>query len=390
MNVPEYDIDFYSDEVIQNPFPHYRRMRELGPVVWLPKLENFALTQHQQVRDALRNSELFISGKGVAADQFGCDFLQGNTVASDEPKHSELRNAMAPPLLPGSLSSIREEVQETANQLIDNLLQRDSFDAVADLARHLPLTIVRDMVGLPDFAQDKMLKWAGAAFDVLGMQNERGKNALGAIAEMRNFIETDATPDKLKEGSWTRRIHELVDEGALPCEHAAYAIRDYINPSLDTTISATGELIYQLATNPDQWKVLKKNPTLIHKAINEAVRLSTPIRSFTRHASRDVEIEGVNIPMGSRVMMLFGSANRDEKAFPNPDMFDLRRNNSHHVGFGSGSHMCVGIYLAILEMEAILKAMIPRVSEIRVGQTSVAMNNTIRAYASIETIFVEN
>ena len=172
-SIPVFEQDLYADEFILDPHPGYKAMRELGAVVWLPSLGNFALTHHREVQTALRDHRTFISGDGVAADQFGCDFLQGNTVASDGQKHTELRQAMAPPMLPGELGSIAPAVQTAANQLIEDLLKRKTFDAITDLAQHLPLTIVRDMVGLPDFGQQKMLQWAAAAFDVLGIQNER-------------------------------------------------------------------------------------------------------------------------------------------------------------------------------------------------------------------------
>lgn len=385
--VPSYNVDFYSDDFITDPVPHYANMRALGPVVWLPQLSNYALTRHADVRAALRNHTVFISSKGVAGDQFGCDFLQGNTVASDEPRHSELRRAMAPPLLPGALGSLEEPIQKSADRLIETLLSRRQFDAIADLARHLPMTIVRDQVGLPDFGQENMLRWAAAAFDVLGVQNERGRAALGAIAEMRTFIERDATPNKLKIGSWTHRIHALVEAGQLPCEHAAFAIRDYINPSLDTTISATGELIYQLAHNPGQWEALKLDPSKINHAVNEAVRLGTPIRSFTRQTAITVDVGGTTLPAGARVMMLFASANRDEDVFPDPNAFRLDRNPADHLGFGSGIHMCVGMHLAQLEMAALLRAMIPRVRKITINHSTRAMNNTISAFASLATQF---
>lgn len=382
-----YEEDLFSDAVIQNPWPSYARMRDLGPVIWLPGLGNYALARHREVQAALRDHDTFISADGVAADKFGCDFLQGNTVASDGARHNSLRRAMAQPMLPGALAAIRPRVQQQADQLIDALVARDSFDAVADLARHLPLSIVREMVGLPEFGQDKMLQWAAAAFDVLGVQNCRGKRALPVIAQMREFITRDATRENLKDGSWTHRIHELVDQGQLSPELAPFAIRDYINPSLDTTISATAELIYQLARNPDQWEKLKQHPELLNNAVNEAVRLGTPIRMFSRHTSRDVDIAGVTIPGGSRVMMLFASANRDERRFADPDKFDVSRDAKDHVGFGSGVHMCVGMHLAQLEMEAILHAMITRVGSIVTEAPQVKLNNTICAFSALPCRF---
>lgn len=385
--VPEYDVDFYSDDFIRDPHSHYAEMRALGPVVYLPRLDNYALTQHAVVQNALRDHKRFSSAKGVAGDSFGSDHLQGNTVASDPPRHTTLRQAMAPPLLPGALEEIRPEVERVAANLIEGLIERDVFDAIEDLSRHLPLKIVTEMVGLPDFGQGNMLKWAGAAFDVLGAQNERGKRGLEAITEMREFISGKVTPDTLKQGSWTHRVLELVEKGQLEAELAPFAIRDYINPSLDTTISATGQLIWQLSQNPDQWDKVRNNPDLSGNAVNEAVRLGTPIRCFSRRTTEIIDIDGVEIPMDARVMMLYASANRDERVFKNPNQFDVTRNPKHHLGFGSGIHMCIGMHLAQLEMISLLKAMIPRVARISVGKSQIALNNTIAAFATLPTTF---
>ena len=171
----------------------------------------------------------------------------------------------------------------------------------------------------------------------------------------------------LKPGSWTRRLFDLVREGALPAELAPVSMRDYLNPSLDTTISATGQLIWQLGRNPDQWALLRSRPDFARNAANEAVRMASPVRSFSRHTARSVELGGAVIPQGARVMMVFASANRDERVFERPDDFDITRNPRHHLGFGSGIHMCVGMHLAQMEMIALLEAMIPRVEAIEVG-----------------------
>jgi len=386
-SAPEYDVDFYSDDFIRDPHSHYAAMRLLGPVVYLPKLDNYALTQHAVVQNALRDHVRFTSAKGVAGDEFGSNHLQGNSVASDPPRHTKLRRAMAPPLLPGALDDIKPEVERVAAALIEGLLARGEFDAIEDLSRHLPLAIVTDMVGLPDFGQENMLKWAGAAFDVLGVQNERGQRGLEAISEMRAFISGKISLETLKPGSWTYRVLELVEKGQLDAELAPFAIRDYINPSLDTTISATGQLIWQLSQNPDQWDHLRDNPDLCINAVNEAVRLGTPIRSFTRRTTDAIEIADVEIPKDARVMMLYASANRDERVFKNPAQFDVTRNPKDHLGFGSGIHMCIGMHLAQLEMVSLLKAMIPKVGKITVGKSEVALNNTIAAFEKLPTTF---
>jgi len=315
MNCPSDPVSLYDDDVIREPWPHYARLRYKGPVVWLESLGNYAFTQYNVVRDGLRDNETFVSGQGVAADDFGCNFQRGNVVSSDPPRHTAIRQAILPPVKMDSIELQRPGIQAEADRIVDACLAKGRFDAITDLAQPLPLTVVRDLVGLPDFGRDNMLKWASAAFDMQGVQNQRGKAAQAVIAEMREFVVKEATPDNLKPGSWTHRICTMAQNGDLDPELMPFAMRDYINPSLDTTISAIGHLIYHVGSDPSTWEKLRADPSLAVNAAHEAVRIGTPIRSFSRHTSRAVEVCGIALPKGARVMMLYASANRDETVF---------------------------------------------------------------------------
>jgi len=386
--VPVYDADFYSDEFILDPLPRYAAMRALGPVIWMARHGNFALSRYHEVRDALRNHRVFSSASGVAADQFGCDFMKGNTIASDPPFHDLMRGTMIAPLSPGAIETIRPRIEHAAEILIDDLVERGSFDAIQDLARHLPLTIVTELVGLPEDGRENMLKWAAGGFDIFGVQNERGQRGVETVKDMRQYILTKATPDRLKPGSWTWRIFELAARDKIPREMCPLLVRDYIGPSLDTTIAATGQLIYQLGRNPEQFERLREDPRLIPNASNEAVRLGSPIRSLTRTVASNFETGGGVLPAGSRVMMVYASANRDEQKFENPDQFDVTRSGADHLGFGNGIHMCAGMRLARLEMDSILRALVARVARIEVDEPTIALNNTICAFATLPVTFV--
>ena len=138
-------------------------------------------------------------------------------------------------------------------------------------------------------------------------------------------------------------------------------MRDYIPPSLDTTISTIGFAAYYFAKHPDQWDLVRRDPTLIPNALEEVVRLATPIRAFSRYVAHDVEVAGTRIPEASRVMMIYASANRDEDVFPDPDRFDVTRNVRKHVGFGHGVHACMGMHLARLEMRRLFEALVTKV-----------------------------
>ncbi len=384
MDCPSDPVNLYDDDVIRDPWPHYARLRAKGPVVWMEALGNFAFTQYETVRNGLRDHTTFISGDGAAADDFGCQFQRGNTVASDPPRHTTLRETISPPLMRDKIEQLRPQIQSVANEIVGSCADKGEFDAITDLAQPLPLAIVRDLVGLPDFGRENMLKWAGAAFDMQGIQNDRGKSACAKIKEMQTFVARDLTPDKLKPGSWTHRIGKLVSAGEIDPDLAPFAIRDYINPSLDTTISAIGHLIYHVGRDPGTWERLKADHSLANNAAHEAVRIGTPIRSFCRHTAKPVEVNGHIIPDGARVMMLYASANHDETMFPDADRFDIgRRNARRHLGFGAGIHMCAGMHLAVLEIECLIMAMIDQIPSWQVGEPTVAMNNTICAFAHL-------
>ena len=383
---PLYEGDFYSNEFIADPYPHYAAMRALGPVIYMTELGNYAITRYAEVRETLRNHAVFSSAKGVAADQAGCEFLRGangNVLSSDPPEHDVLRGLVAAPLLPGALEALRGRIEEEAERLVGRLLLRDQFDGIADLAHHLPLTIVTELVGLPDRGRENMLHWAASTFDLIGIQNERGRAALGTLKEMRQYLATEAVPGRLKPGSWIGRLYDLADSGHISSEMCPLLMRDYIGPSLDTTIAATGQLLFQLGRNPAQWNLIRRDPSLIPGAVNEAVRLGSPIRTFSRTLTQDIVLNGHSLPAGARVMVLFASANRDERRFPDPDRFDPTRPGTLHVGFGHGIHQCVGMHLARLEMESLLKAMAGRVTAFEVGEPELVVNNTIHGFAKL-------
>jgi cytochrome P450 len=386
--VPNYDCDFYSDNFIKNPFQHYAEMRALGPVVYIPKLNNYAITQYNALKEALINYNSLVSGLGIASDEIGCKFVKGQIVSSDPPVHKVMRKAMLPPLMPQALKQVIPDIKKASDKLINELIIKEEFDSVSDLAQYLPLSIVRDLVGLPDFGKENMLKWAAASFNVLGIQNERGRKGAQEIIELRKFISGELHLNNVKAKSWIERILKMIDTGSLEETLGNRLIRDYINPSLDTTISAISHLIYLLSKNNFEWRKLQQNPKLLKNTVNEAIRLGSPIRSFSRIAIKNLEIEEYIIPKNSRVMMVFASANRDEKVYENPNKFSINRNFKEHLGFGHGIHSCVGMHLAQIEMISLLEAMLPLVKKIETKEPEIALNNTIYGFSKLPTKFI--
>ena len=161
---------------------------------------------------------------------------------------------------------------------------------------------------------------------------------------------------------------------------------DYLGPSLDTTISAIATAVWLFAKNPDQWDMVRENPRLMHSAVNEVLRYDPPIQGFSRYVARDVDMDGVLLPAGSRAIVFYGAANRDERKYPDPDRFDVLRRPGDHLGFGAGPHACVGMNLARIEMVALFTALAERVRRFTILEEKAIPNNVLRGFKVLQVV----
>ncbi len=381
---PVCDIDFYAESTIADPATAYHSMLSAGPVVWLEKNQMYAICGHSELVASLRNHECFSSAKGVSVDDEINKFLIGSSLNSDPPQHDVSRSITFAPLSPKNLRHIKERIETEAETIVDKLVVKGEFDAASELAPYLPLTIVRDLVGLGPNGKDKMLEWGAATFELMGWPGERRNKAIENLKQLRGFLEDPDTLDNLSDNGWARRAIKLGIDGGMEPARAAELMRDYIAPSLDTTISAIGYAIMLFARNPDQWQKLRDNRDLVRNAIEEVVRLNTPIRAFTRYVTKDVEVAGTTLKKSSRVLMVYGAANRDPLRFPEPNTFDIERKTIGHVGFGQGVHACLGMNLARLEIASLLNSLADQVQQFTLNGPVVAgVNSTIHSLASV-------
>lgn len=383
---PSSDVELFDDAAIRNPYPLYRMLRDLGPVVWLERYDVWAIPRYHDVHAVLANHRVFSSARGVAINPaVNARVVQPervNSLISDPPLHDAIRRVSSRPLTPAALKSVQPVIADRARKLVDDLCARSSFDGMRDVAQVLPLSVVAELVGLPDHGRESMLRWASATFDAMGPANDRGAAAFAPLAELYAFCETEAIPGRLKADGWADRIYQAAAAGEMELERCPGTIREYIGPSLDTTIFATGHLLYLLGRHPEQWALLKQDPSLISAAINEALRIETPVRAFTRYVVEDTAVSDVILPEGARVCVLYGSANRDERRWEEPERFDIGRRNNAHVAFGTGIHTCAGMHLARMEITELMLALLKRVDSFEVGEPEIEMNNILRGFAS--------
>jgi cytochrome P450 len=383
---PTSDVDIYSDENILSPYETYRALRDQAPAVWLDCYGVWALSRYRDVYAALHDHETFSSAKGIALCDEVNQMLIGNSVATDPPEHDRIRAITAPQMSNRALKNYQEMFAQEAAALVDELCERGTFDAVTDFAERFPSSLVPDLLGWPHDGRAHLYDWASAVFNAIGPMNDRTIAGLPALQEMGEFTHKVATTDgALTEGSWGAELVAKARAGEISDQLLPSLIIDYLAPSLDTTKSALGSVLLLLGSNPDQWKQVREDRALIPGAFNEVLRYEAPIRGFYRVVTKDVTHDGATIPADSRVLVLYASANRDERFWENADTFDVtRKNAAGHMGFGHGVHSCLGMGLARMEANALLTALADRVETIEVGEPTWGLNNTIRGLESLE------
>lgn len=377
-------VDIYSLEALADPYPIYDDLREGGPVAYLEKLGMYALTRFDHVQDALKTPEVFSSGQGVMMNDAMNEATRDIMLCADGERHSHMRRLFQRPLMPKSLLDIKDQITQMAEELVERLVAQGSFDAVADLAHYLPITIISRLVGLPEEGRQNMMRWAADGFDCFGPMTPRLEQAFASVQDSVAYIRENNHPGKVKPGSWTDQLHQTAKAAGLPPEAAVMMGLDYMGPSLDTTIFAISSGVALFAQNPGEWDKLRDDPSLLPSAINEIIRVESPIQGFSRVTTMEHAFDGVTIPAQRRVIVLYGAANRDPRKWDMPERFLIDRPQHHdQLGFGRGSHTCAGSNLAKLEMTAIFSALITRVARFEAGEGTRAVNSVLRGYTHL-------
>jgi hypothetical protein len=287
-------------------------------------------------------------------------------------------------LSPAVMKRIRDRFVAAAEAKVDELLQRGSFDAVADLAEAYPLSVFPDAVGLKVDGREHLLPYAGVVFNAFGPPNELRQTAIERSAPHQAYVAEQCQRDNLAPGGFGACIHAFADKGDITAAEAPLLVRSLLSAGLDTTVYGVGAAVYCLARFPEQMARLRADPSLARNAFEEAVRLESPVQTFFRTTTRDVEIGGCRVGEGEKVLMFLAAANRDPRRWSDADSYDITRKTSGHVGFGSGIHMCVGQLVARLEGEAILSALARKVASVAIsGPVKRRYNNTLRGLESM-------
>lgn len=387
-DAPVSDVDPFSYDVLEDPLPFQADLREAGPVVYLEKYDVYAMGRYAEVHAALTDWQTFQSAAGVGLSNFRYEKPwrpPSLLLEADPPHHDAPRAILSKILGPRELRRLAESWAADAEELVDDLLAKGlEFDAVKDLAAAFPLRVFPDAVGIPQEGRENLLPYGDHVFNAFGPPNELVAKGAPRVAELSASIAAQCARDVLTPDGFGAQIWAAADRGDITEAQAPLIVRSLLTAGVDTTVNGLAAVLFAFATNPDQWARLRENPALSRSAFDEAVRFESPVQTFFRTTTRDIEVGGTLIPEGRKILMFLGSANRDPRRWESPDVFDLGRDPSGHVGFGFGIHQCVGQHVARLEASTILNTLAKRIVSLDInGPTRRHHNNTLRAWESL-------
>src|SRR6202011_1754230 len=379
---PVSTIDPFSHAFLRDPYPHHERLREAGPVVWLEQYGIGAMARHEQVRDALTDWQTYCSSAGVGLSDFRKEppwRPPSIILEADPPLHTRTRAVLTRILSPAAIKILRETFEREAELLVARLVEQREFEGIADLAEAYPLKVFPDAVGLSEEGRENLLPYGSMGFNSFGPRNDLFNQATANPGPVRDWIMSKCSRAALAPDGLGMQIFEAVDAGELAEDEAGMLVRSFLSAGIDTTVYGLGNALYCFARYPEQWTILRNNPNLIRGAFEEVLRFEAPVQTFFRTTTRAVDVAGIGIGDGEKVLLFLAAANRDPRRWDKPDTFDVRRRATGHMTFGTGIHGCVGQAVARLESEAILGALTKRVSSFELtGEPKPRLNNTLR------------
>ncbi len=392
----------FSEDTISCPYPFYDAMRQQDPVhEAAPGV--FFISKYDTINKVLRDPHTFKSGEGAAFLNFqGEEGLATPTrppeviqkildkgqpsrdtlLSGDPPHHVRYRSLVNRPLSPGRVAKLKPMVTTVVDELIDNFIEDGKVELVSQFAMMVPLTVVSITLGVPTEDLEKYKDWSVRSVATLAGQltPEKAIDAATASVELQNYIAAKVEearkdpPDNLI-GNLVQ-AHMLEDETGdeknyrpLDTPEIVSVVQQLLVAGQETVNYLITSLTLLLLDNPKQMTAVRNDFSLIPKMVEEGIRIESPIQALGRFATKDVELEGKVIPKGSRVVMLYGCANRDEAKFKDPSKFDVQRDDlTDHVGFGAGPHYCIGSALARLESRIAFERLLTRLKNIRLDQ----------------------
>ncbi|MEV0386380.1 cytochrome P450 [Nonomuraea sp. NPDC050643] len=376
-------FDPWNPEFVAYPYRVYDELRRTAPVCFFEPTGQWLISRHADVNTLLRDRRLGRSYLHVAThEEFGRSaepefqelfwrVIRAGMLDVEPPVHTRLRRLVSRAFTPRMVESLRPRVRAIAEGLVAAFVEKGGGDLIAEVAEPLPVTVIAEMLGIPDQDRHLLRPWSA---DICGMYElnpspEAQHTAVRAAEEFAAYLRTLAAERRGAPGddliSALAQIDELTED-----ELVGTCVL-LLNAGHEATVNVTGNGWWSLFRNPAELARLRDDRSLLPTAVEELMRWDTPLQMFERWVLEDIEVHGVRIPRGSEVALLFGSANRDPAVFDDPDRLDVGRADNPHISFGAGIHFCLGAPLARIELMESFGALLDRAAELELRREPV-------------------
>ena len=362
-------IDFRNPDVIRDPYPHLKELRDLDKPFWHPDLEVFLAATHRDANEVLRNKSLgrIYIDRAPESEWGVFNWLHSDSILDSEPpKHTRLRGLVLKAFNRGRMEGMRSQIEAIASELLDEIENKGGeFDLIADYAEPLPVKVIALLLGFPPKDEYLLRPWSQAIVKMYEVNPPREHQlaAQKAANEFADYVHTlmlerkrEPKPDLITDLS---QVHEAGEQ--LSTHELIATCILLLNAGHEASVNGFGNGMVALLRNEAERARLFNDPDKFSPtAVEEFLRFDSPLQYFERTAINECEISGVTVKQGQKIVSLLGSANRDESVFEKADQFDVSRQPNPHIGFGAGIHFCVGAPLARLEMSISLPLLIKR------------------------------
>jgi cytochrome P450 len=382
--------DPYDRDLLADPYPAFRRLRDDAPLYYNEEHDFWALSRFADVEAALKERGIFSSKRGVILEMIKADFeMPPGTLIHDEPPlHTAHRQMLSRVFTPKAMAAIEPQVRAFCAERLDELRDRDSFDFVREFAQFVPMRVFGMLLGIPDEAQERVRDHVEEGIDgSTGPDQEYGDDFLmdGFYDEFVDYRAEHPGDDLITRLITTEFEDEFGVRRTLTRSESLMYLAVIAGAGNHTTNRLIGWLAKVLADHPDARAELRADRALIPNAVEETLRFEPSSTQIARYVTEDVELHGRTVPEGSAMLLLAGSANRDERQFDDPDTYDIHRKLGHHLTFGYGPHFCLGASLARLEGRVALEEMLARLPDWETDLEHARLGNSpgVRGYASL-------
>jgi cytochrome P450 len=381
-----YDVTIHAD-----PYPAFRRLREEAPLYYNEEHDFFAVSRFDDVEAALTNPKTYSSARGGILEliKAGLEMPPGVVIFEDPPMHTAHRGLLSRVFTPRKMNALEPQIREFCARSLDPLVGSGRLDFIADIGAQMPMRVIGMLLGIPDEDQELVRDKSDAALRTKAgekMTFSQEKFATGEIfadyIDWRAEHPSDDLMTQLLNAEFedhTGEVRQLSREEILTYTSVIAGAGN------ETTTRLIGWAGKVLADHPDQRKELVADRSLIPNAIEELLRFEPPAPHMARYVTQDVELYGETVPEGSVMMLLSGSANRDDRKFPDGDRFDIHRNITQHLSFGFGIHYCLGAALARLEGRIALDEILQRFPEweVDLDNAHLSPTSTVRGWETL-------